>query len=114
MMKRRTLIPLCLAAASAVAGGVAWYEHEQQEERIRFELFLVESRLPRDYASLRSYLVHADTLPDASASYGADLTICEKEGKLPAETRLYKDIRRRLIQNNPLLEAYYDDHPEQY
>lgn len=114
MMKRRTLIPLCLAAAAAVAGGVAWYEHEQQEERIRFELFLVASRLPRDYASLRSYLVHADTLPDASASYGADLTVCEKEGKLPAETRLYKDIRRRLIQNNPLLEAYYDDHPEQY
>ena len=114
MKRKRVLIPICIATAAAVAGGVAWVEHEEREARLRFELFSMESRLPRDYASLRSYLVHADTLPDASASYGMDLIICEKEGKLPTETKLYKDIRRSLIQNNPLLKAYYEEHPEQY
>ena len=114
MKRKRVLIPICIATAAAVAGGVAWVEHEEREACLRFELFSMESRLPGDYASLRSYLVHADTLPDASASYGMDLIVCEKEGKLPTETKLYKDIRRSLIQNNPLLKAYYEEHPEQY
>ena len=78
------------------------------------ELFLLESQIPDDYIGLRLYLVYADTLPDASAPYAIDLAQCEERGVPPTETKLYKDIRRRLIQNNPLLEAYYDDHPEQY
>lgn len=127
-MKKKVIILSIIAAIVCVAVITCIrVQRDTEEAVIRNEVWAATHHIPRSYYGMRICMANHNKEPYnqipnietvlygyVAFGYDMDLTKCESEGLPVTESRIYKDLVRAALKDNPKWLEYYQKHQDEF